>query len=157
MSNQIFNNDFMKRAVELSIENVKSGQGGPFGAVIVRNNEIIAEGTNQVTSSFDVTAHAEMVAIRNACSKLKTFDLSDCSLYTSCYPCPMCFGAISWSKLNNNTFYANSREDADNIGFSDLEIYQMIENKKCNLKRVDCEDAIIAFNMWSSSTSKIEY
>ena len=106
------------RAIELSIESAKS-KGGPFGSVIVKNNEIIAEGSNKVTSSNDPTAHGEVVAIREACKKLKTFDLSGCEIYTSCEPCPMCLSAIYWSRLDK-IYYANTREDAKTVSYTHL-------------------------------------
>ena len=106
---------FMHRAIELSIESAKS-KGGPFGSVIVKKNKIIAEGSNKVTMNNDPTAHGEVVAIREACKNLKTFDLSGCEIYTSCEPCPMCLSAIYWSRLDK-IYYANTREDAKNIDF----------------------------------------
>ena len=119
---------FMQKAIELSIKNINNN-GGPFGCVIVKNNKIISEGVNGVTQNNDPTAHAEIVAIRNACTKLNTFDLSGCELYTSCEPCPMCLAAIYWSHIDN-IFYANTREDAKNIDFDDSLIYSEISKKK---------------------------
>src|SRR6516164_2714401 len=109
------NDPFMARAIELSIENVQSGRGGPFGAVIVRSGQIVAEGANQVTSLNDPTAHAEILAIRQACAKLGVFELKDCELYTSCEPCPMCLGAIYWARLLR-LYFANTAEDAPTSG-----------------------------------------
>ena len=117
-------NNFMLRAIELSI-NSANGTGGPFGCVIVKDDKIIAEGSNKVTFSNDPTAHAEIVAIREACKKLNTFNLSGCDLYASCEPCPMCLSAIYWSHVDN-IFYANTREDAKKINFDDSLIYSEI-------------------------------
>lgn len=116
---------FMMRAIELAIEGVRANSGGPFGAVIVKNGEIIGEGWNQVTSTSDPTAHAEIVAIRRACEKLGTFHLEGCVIYTSCEPCPMCLGAIYWAKLEK-IFYSCTRKDAASIGFADDFIYEEI-------------------------------
>ena len=114
-------NKFMQRAIELSIESINSG-GGPFGSVIVKDEKIISEGMNRVTVDNDPTSHGEIVAIRNACKKLNTFNLSDCSLYSSCEPCPMCMSAIYWSRIGN-VYYANTRDDAKKINFDDSLIY----------------------------------
>ena len=115
------NEELMRKAIELSIENVANG-GGPFGAVIARNGEIIATGVNRVTANNDPTAHAEVSAIRAAAEKLGRFDLSDCEIFTSCEPCPMCLGAIYWARLNK-IYFANNKTDAKNIGFDDSFIY----------------------------------
>jgi tRNA(Arg) A34 adenosine deaminase TadA len=115
--------DFIRRAVELSGEYMRAGLGGPFGAIVVRGEEILAEGTNRVTSTIDPTAHAEVVAIREACRRLGSFSLAGCELYTSCEPCPMCLGAIYWARLDR-VYYANTRADAAAIGFDDDAIYQ---------------------------------
>src|SRR5678815_854020 len=109
-------NRFMTRAIELAVENVRSGQGGPFGAVVVKNNEIVAEGVNRVTSTSDPTAHAEVVAIREACRKLAAFELSNCDLYSSCEPCPMCLGAIHWARLRR-VYFGGVAADASQFGF----------------------------------------
>ena len=114
-------NEFMKRAIELSIESVKNG-GGPFGAVIVKDDKIIAEGSNKVTSTNDPTAHGEIVAIRNACKKLNNFTLTGCELYSSCEPCPMCLSAIYWARITK-IYFANTRQDAQKIDFDDSLIY----------------------------------
>jgi len=111
------NEDFMRKAIELSVKNVENG-GGPFGAVIVKDGEIIAQGFNQVTRTNDPTAHAEVLAIREASKKLNTFDLSGCEIYTSCEPCPMCLGAIYWAHIDK-VYYGNNKVDAKNIGFDD--------------------------------------
>src|SRR4029077_18920825 len=116
-------NPFMARAIQLSLDNVRSGHGGPFGAVIVQNNAIVAEGVNRVTTNNDPTAHAEVVAIREACRKLGLFELKDCELYTSCEPCPMCLGAIYWARLAH-VYYGTLAADAAPIGFDDSAIYQ---------------------------------
>src|SRR6202140_2642607 len=115
-------NPFMARAIQLSIDNVRSGRGGPFGAVVVKNGTIIAEAANQVTSTNDPTAHAEMVAIREACRKLAVFDLDGCEIYSSCEPCPMCLGAIYWARLSR-IYFATTAEDAAKAGFDDSFIY----------------------------------
>jgi len=120
----ILKNKFMLRAIELSISSANAS-GGPFGSVIVKDEKIIAEGSNKVTFSNDPTAHAEIVAIRDACKKLNTFNLSGCDLYASCEPCPMCLSAIYWSHVDN-IFYANTREDAKKINFDDSLIYSKI-------------------------------
>ena len=115
-------NELMRRAIELSIENVNTLRGGPFGALIVRGGAILAEGTNLVTSSLDPTAHAEIIAIRSACKVLQTFQLSGCEIYCSCEPCPMCLGAIYWARPDR-VYYAGTREDAAAAGFDDALIY----------------------------------
>src|SRR5258708_35637820 len=114
--------EFMQRAIELSLRNVARG-GGPFGAVVVRDGKVFAEGANRVTSTNDPTAHAEVVAIRNACKKLKHFELEGCEIYTSCEPCPMCLGAIYWAHLSR-VYFANADADASKIGFDDSLIYR---------------------------------
>src|SRR6202049_5075273 len=119
-------NPFMARAIQLSIENVVSGRGGPFGAVVVKDDEIIAEGTNQVTSRNDPTAHAEVLAIRDAGKKLGVFDLEGCEIYTSCEPCPMCLGAIYWARLSR-VYFASTAEDAAKAGFDDSFIYSELK------------------------------
>jgi guanine deaminase len=151
---------FMREAIKLSIENVKSGNGGPFGAVIVKDDKIIARGTNEVTSSNDPTAHAEVVAIRNACKSLGTFQLDSCDIYTSCEPCPMCLGAIYWSRPGR-IFFANTKKDAEDIQFDDQFIYEELEipyqNRKLFTKQLLREEALEAFKLWSNSNTKIEY
>lgn len=149
----------MRKAIELSIENVANG-GGPFGVVIAKNGEIIATGVNRVTASCDPTAHAEVSAIRAAAAKLGTFDLSGYEIYTSCEPCPMCLGAIYWARLDK-MYYANNKTDAKNIGFDDSFIYDELElkpeNRKLPSEVMLREEAIKAFEAWSSKTDKIEY
>ena len=153
------NSKFMLKAIELSIQSAKS-KGGPFGCVIVKNNQIIAEGHNQVTVNNDPTAHAEIVAIRNACKKLNNFFLKGCDLYTSCEPCPMCLSAIYWSHIDN-IFYANTRDDAKKINFDDSLIYsefsKKIEDRKIPIKQMLRDEALQAFKIWSKKTDKIEY
>jgi tRNA(Arg) A34 adenosine deaminase TadA len=152
-------NKFMLKAIELSISSA-NGTGGPFGCVIVKDDKIIAEGSNKVTFSNDPTAHAEIVAIREACSKLNTFNLSGCDLYASCEPCPMCLSAIYWSHVDN-IFYANTREDAKKINFDDSLIYSEIskknEDRKIPIKQMLRDEALKAFEIWNKKTDKIEY
>ena len=119
------NGKFMREAIRLSIQMMRRGKGGPFGAVVVRNGKVVGRGSNQVTSTNDPTAHAEILAIREACQRLKTFQLDDCDLYTSCEPCPMCLAAIYWARLGN-VFYANTRKDAARIDFDDDFIYREV-------------------------------
>ncbi len=151
---------FMKEAIRLSITNVTEGKGGPFGAVIVKDGKIIARGANQVTSSNDPTAHAEVVAIRNACKILDTFQLDGCDLYTSCEPCPMCLGAIYWARPAR-LFYANTKADAAAIQFDDQFIYEEIAlplgERKLFTKQLLREEALEAFRLWQESNAKVEY
>ena len=150
---------FMAKAIELSINSANT-IGGPFGSVIVKDNEIIAEGSNKVTFSNDPTAHGEVVAIREACKKLNTFDLSGCEIYTSCEPCPMCLSAIYWSRLDK-IYYANTREDAKNIDFDDsfiyLEIPKKISDRKIKMTQMLRDDALKAFEIWDKKVDKIKY
>ena len=152
-------NKFMQRAIELSIESINSG-GGPFGSVIVKDDKIISEGMNRVTVDNDPTSHGEIVAIRNACKKLNTFNLSNCSLYSSCEPCPMCISAIYWSRIGK-VYYANTRDDAKKINFDDSLIYSEIpkknEDKKIPIKQMMRNEALKAFDLWDKKTDKIEY
>ncbi len=151
---------FMEEAIQLSIENVESGNGGPFGAVVVKDGQIIARGVNNVTMLNDPTAHAEVVAIREACKKLNTFQLTGCEIYTSCEPCPMCLGAIYWARPDQ-LFYANSKEDAAAIEFDDKFIYEEIAKpiaeRKLLTKRLLSEEAHVAFKLWQESINKTEY
>ena len=153
------NEQLMRRAIALSIESVNSGEG-PFGAVIARNGEIVAEGSNNVTLHHDPTAHAEVSAIREACRKLETFDLSGCDIYTSCEPCPMCLGAIYWAHIDK-IYYANDRRDAADIGFDDDFIYQEIALKPTERTKPSeillREEAIEAFKQWEAKADKTEY
>jgi len=147
---------YMKKA----IHNSNISKGGPFGCIIVKNNEVISEAFNTVTVDNDPTAHAEVNAIRNACKKLNNFDLSDCILYTSCEPCPMCLSAIYWSRINK-VYYANTRHDAANIGFSDNFIYEELSKnnneKNIELIKIDNTDAINTFINWDKNNEKIKY
>lgn len=149
----------MRRAIELSINSVKEG-GGPFGAVIARDGEIVAEGNNRVTINNDPTAHAEVNAIRNACAKLGAYDLEGCEIYTSCEPCPMCLGAIYWAHLDK-IYYANDRKDAEKIGFDDDFIYKEIALSPYRRQKPSeillRDEAIKAFKMWQAKTDKKEY
>lgn len=151
--------ELMRRAIQLSIDNVNNG-GGPFGAVIAKDGEIVAEGVNRVTASCDPTAHAEVSAIRLATAKLRTFDLSGYEIYTSCEPCPMCLGAIYWAHLDK-IYFANNKTDAKNIGFDDSFIYDELELKRDNRKLPSEEllrdEAIKAFENWANKEDKIEY
>ena len=151
---------FMKRAIELSLSGIESDEGGPFGAVIVRGGEIIAEGNNQVTSQNDPTMHAEIVAIREACKKLNTFDLSECEIYTSCESCPMCLGAIYWARLDK-IYFANTKEDASEIGFDDKFIYEELdlpkEKRKLRMEQLLHGKAREVFKKWEEKENKIEY
>ena len=151
--------DFMKRAIVLSIQNIKDN-GGPFGCVIVKDNNIIAEGVNRVTFNNDPTAHAEIVAIRNACNKLNTFNLEGCELYSSCEPCPMCLSAIYWSHIDK-VYYGNSRDDAAKIQFDDKFIYDELSLKmterKIPISQISRDEAIKAFNLWENEENKIKY
>jgi len=154
------NDPFMARAIQLSIESVQSGRGGPFGAVIVRGGKIVAEGANQVTSLKDPTAHAEILAIRQACAKLGAFELKDCELYTSCEPCPMCLGAIYWSRLAR-LYFANTAEDAANIGFDDSFIYAELSlphfQRRLPAIQIMREEALAGFRAWTEKVGKIRY
>jgi tRNA(Arg) A34 adenosine deaminase TadA len=153
-------NPFMARAIELAIENVHSGRGGPFAAVVVREGKIIAEGTNRVTSSNDPTAHAEVVAIREACKKLRHFELEGCEIYTTCEPCPMCLGAIYWTRPAR-VFFACTAEDASKAGFDDSVIYEEIarphEHRRIPMTALMREEALEALRAWESKHDKIRY
>lgn len=153
------NEELMRKAIDLSIENVKNG-GGPFGAVIARNGEIVATGVNRVTASNDPTAHAEVSAIRAATAKLGTFTLSDCDIFTSCEPCPMCLGAIYWARLKK-IYFANNKTDAKNIGFDDSFIYDELALPRPERKLPSTvllrDEALLAFKLWSDKSDKIEY
>ena len=151
---------YMREAIRLSLENVTSGNGGPFGAVIVKNGKVIATGANEVTISNDPTAHAEVVAIRNACKTLGSFQLDDCEIYCSCEPCPMCLGAIYWARPAK-IYYANTKKDAADINFDDDFIYQEIElpigARKLPTIQILRDEAQVAFEEWTTSTKKMEY
>jgi len=154
------NNRFMARAIELSMEGVKSGRGGPFGAVIVKDGAVVAEGVNQVTSTNDPTAHAEVLAIREACAKLGSFELKDCELYTSCEPCPMCLGAIYWARLAR-VYFANTAEDAASIGFDDSFLYKEMKqphsNRRIPMMQMMREEALAGFRAWEAKPDKKRY
>ena len=151
---------FLRRAVEISGEHMRAGLGGPFGAVIARDGEIIAEGSNCVTSANDPTAHAEVVAIREACQKLGTFDLSGCTIYASCEPCPMCLSAIYWARIGH-IYYTNTREDAARIGFDDEHIYdeiaKPIAERSVPMTRIAMSEAEQIFEEWLKKEDKIPY
>ena len=151
--------ELMHRAIELSKNSVKTG-GGPFGAVIAKDGIIIAEASNSVTIDLDPTAHAEVNCVRQACFKLKTFNLEGCEIYTSCEPCPMCLGAIYWAHLDR-IFYGNDRKDAAAIGFDDDFIYQEMplkpEQRHKTMQRLMGMEALKAFRMWEESADKTEY
>ena len=153
-------NLFMVRAIQLSIDNVHSGRGGPFGAVVVKGGAIVAEGVNLVTSTNDPTAHAEVLAIRAACKKLGGFDLEGCEIYSSCEPCPMCLGAIYWARLSR-VYFANSAGDASRIGFDDSVIYREITQphaqRKIPMIEMMREEALAAFRAWEDKPDKITY
>ena len=152
-------NKFMLKAIELSIKSAET-IGGPFGCVIVKDNKIISEGSNKVTSTNDPTAHGEIVAIREACLKLNTFNLSGCELYSSCEPCPMCLSAIYWSHIDK-IFFANTRNDAKNIDFDDSFIYseinKKIEDRKIQMTQMLRDEALKAFKIWDNKVDKIKY
>lgn len=149
----------MLRAIELSMISLKE-DGGPFGCVIVKNNEIISEGFNEVTNMNDPTAHAEIVAIRNACNKLNTFNLKGTQMFTSCEPCPMCLSAIYWSHIDK-IYYGNNRKDAAKIGFDDSYIYDELSldlnKRKIPLEQINEKEAIKAFEEWEVKTDKTLY
>lgn len=153
-------NKFMMAAVDLARKGMNSGKGGPFGCVIVKDDEIIAEGCNSVTSYNDPTAHAEIVAIRNACQVLKDFQLTGCEIYTSCEPCPMCMGAIYWARPER-VFYANTRTDAALVGFDDSFIYDEliapVESRKIKMIRLRSDAAIKVFEEWKLKEDKLNY
>ncbi len=153
-------NEFMARAIALSIENVTQGKGGPFGCVVVRNGRIIAEGANQVTATNDPTAHAEIVAIRKACQALGTFQLDGCEIYTSCEPCPMCLGAIYWARPSK-LYFASTAEDAARVGFDDRFIYEQLEvdydKRTIPAEQMMRKEAAKAFVLWRESAKKVAY
>ena len=150
----------MERAVALSLENVRAGTGGPFAALVVRDGSILATGTNQVTTLRDPTAHAEVVAIRAACQVVRSFQLTNCELYTTCEPCPMCMGAIYWARLAK-VYYANTREDAARIGFDDSFIYDQLRlppgERSIPMLQLMREQALEAFREWEKSPNKVRY
>lgn len=148
---------FMQMAIDLSREGMEAGKGGPFGCVIVKNGEVVGKGCNSVSSDRDPTAHAEMVAIRDACRHLNSFQLEGCELYTSCEPCPMCIGAIYWARPEK-VFFASSKEDAAEAGFDDNFIYEElklpIEERKIPMQQISLDDASKVFQEWINKESK---
>lgn len=154
------NPEFMKKAISISEEKMHANEGGPFGAVIVKENKIISLGWNQVTSTNDPTAHAEVVAIREACKALDNFSLQGCHIYTSCEPCPMCLASIYWARIDR-IFFANTREDAAKIKFDDEFLYQEIakpiESRTISMQQLLRDDAWKVFEMWDAKTDKISY
>ena len=154
-------NKYMKIAKELSEDNLKTNVGGPFGACVVKNGKIIGKGSNHVLSNNDPTAHAEVMAIRDACKNINSYDLSDCELYTSCFPCPMCLSAIIWSNIKK-VYYGNTKEDAANIGFRDDYIYEFIKNNNTdsfvlNLECINRDETIKVFEEYLKDDNKIAY
>ena len=150
----------MRKVIELSIDNVRSGKGGPFGALVVKDGEIIATGTNQVTTTLDPTAHAEVVAIREACRALSQFQLSGCEIYTSCEPCPMCLGAIYWARPSK-VYFGNTHADAARIGFDDSFIYQQLQvtanERTIPMIQLMRDEALAAFEEWERKTDRVSY
>lgn len=152
--------DLMRTVVEMAVDNVRSGTGGPFAALVVKQGGIVGEGSNRVTSDNDPTAHAEINAIRSACAVLGTFDLAGCDLYTSCEPCPMCLGAVYWARLDH-IFYAATREDAMAAGFDDETIYEElvrpVSERRIEMIQVLPEAADKAFRAWASYDARVPY
>jgi guanine deaminase len=150
----------MEKAIQLSLDKMRSGAGGPFGAIVVKDGQVIGEGWNQVTSTNDPSAHAEVVAIREACKKIQHFDLSGAEIYASCEPCPMCLSAIYWARIEK-IYYANTRQDAANIGFDDEFLYQEISKplRQRKIPLVQCchDEALSVFQEWQKKPDKIEY
>ncbi len=150
----------MKYVLEMAKKNVLEGKGGPFAAIVVKDGEIVGEGTNVVTSSNDPTAHAEIVAIRNASKRLSTFNLSDCEIYTSCEPCPMCLGAIYWARIKK-IYYAGTREDAKTAGFDDSKFYEEVckepKLREVKMEQILKEEAEKPFKTWIEKEDKIPY
>lgn len=153
-------NNFIDRAIQLALENAKSGRGGPFGALVVRDGKIIASGANQVTSTFDPTAHAEIVAIRKACQAIGNFELTGCTVYCSCEPCPMCFGAIYWARPAH-VFFAATASDASAAGFDDSFIKEQLvlpyAKQKMSIAQVIHRQALAPFEAWKAKMDKITY
>ena len=150
----------MRQAIELALRNVRESSGGPFAALVVRQDEIISRGTNQVTAMNDPTAHAEIVAIRNACAALRNFQLTGCEIYTTCEPCPMCLGAIFWSRPAK-VFYASTKEDAAAIGFDDSLIYSQITQpppqRRIPMLQILRDEALVSFREWEKKPDKVRY
>jgi guanine deaminase len=152
--------EFMRRAIALGIENVRSGKGGPFGAVVVKDGRVVAEGANRVTTTNDPTAHAEIVVIREACRVLGEFQLGGCDLYTTCEPCPMCLGAIYWARPAR-VFYACVAADAAAVGFDDAFIYdelkRLLPERRVPMQQLLREESLMIFSLWSSRENKTPY
>ena len=150
-------NEFIKKVIDISIKNVKNG-GGPFAALIVKNDKIVSYGINDVTLKNDPTAHAEINAIRKAAKKLKSFDLKDCVIYSSCEPCPMCFSAIYWANIKK-VYYVATRKEAAKYGFRDDKIYKELKNKIVSIKmeKVEDENKEVPFKLWNNQKNKIKY
>lgn len=155
----VMDENFMKKAVALSFQNIEAG-GGPFGAVVVKGNEIVGVGVNRVTASNDPTAHAEVMAIRDAAAKLERFDLSDCVMYTSCEPCPMCLGAIYWARIKR-VYYGNTKQDAARVGFDDSFIYgelsKSMEQRSVSFVQMLPDEAARVFELWEVKADKKPY
>jgi guanine deaminase len=151
---------YMQEAIRISMQMMRRNKGGPFGAVVVRKGKIVGRGCNQVTSTNDPTAHAEVVAIRDACRRLKTFQLADCELYTSCEPCPMCLSAIYWARFRK-VFYANTRKDAADIDFDDDFIYTEVSlplaRRSIPMRQLMRKDALVVFKEWKNKPDKVRY
>jgi tRNA(Arg) A34 adenosine deaminase TadA len=151
---------FMARAIQLAVDNVRSGRGGPFGCVVVKDGKVVSEGVNRVTATNDPTAHAEMLAIRGACQKLLCFELKGCELYTSCEPCPMCLSAIYWARIDK-IYYGGLAEDAAKAGFDDSAIYaeirQPLAQRKIPMVQTMREEALAAFRAWEDSPGRTVY
>ena len=154
------NPQFMTRAIQLAIENVRSGKGGPFGAVVAKDGSLVAEGVNQVTRTSDPTAHAEVLAIRAACQRLGLFELKGCDLYTSCEPCPMCLGAIYWARVSR-VYFGTLAADASKIGFDDSAIYHEIvqphSQRKIPMIQMMRDEALAPFRAWQETPAKVPY
>lgn len=152
--------EYMNKAIEVACENVRNSSGGPFGAIVVKNGSIIGVGKNQVTALNDPTAHAEVQAIRAACEYLRDFQLTDCDIYTSCEPCPMCFGAIYWARPRA-VYYACTKEDAAKFGFDDEFIYQQLslplEKRAIMMKQLFSKERLMPFDNWEISKNKLDY
>lgn len=154
------NLNFLREAIRLSIEKMEAGEGGPFGAVVVRNGEVVGRGWNRVTSTNDPTAHAEIVAIRDACSRLKTFSLAGCEIYSSCEPCPLCLAAIYWSRLDG-IYYAATCDDAAAAGFDDQHFYREVGKpageRSIPMRQALREEAIVALHAWVKKADRVRY
>jgi tRNA(Arg) A34 adenosine deaminase TadA len=160
MMGATLHNQFMREAINLSRENIRKGKGGPFAVVIVKDGTVIARGTNLVTSTNDPTAHAEIVAIREACRTLGSFQLDGCDIYTSCEPCPMCLGAIYWARPRS-IYFANTKDDAAEIGFDDRTMYDEFtrphSDHRIPMIQVLREEALVAFQEWQEKNDKVPY